>query len=96
MPYQFQTKFYRTAEEMCRAIASACLSPGSLKDRERMLAVLADGTDEELADDAIEGLGLDCRQDHATWMEERGVTREDIMRAFAYLRAYISSPDSGV
>ncbi len=48
-----------------------------------MLSLLADATDEELA--VIEGLGLSCRQNRAddaapaTWMEQRGLDRADIV-----------------
>jgi hypothetical protein len=77
---------------MCRAIASAWLSPDGRSDRNRALVFLAEARNEDLADHAIKGPGLDCCEDHVdnceppTWMEERGVTREDIMAAFAWLR----------
>ncbi len=79
----------------------ALLSPGGLKDRDHVLAVPAEATDEELTDDAIESLGVNCREDHTdevpppTWMEQRGITRDDIVRAFACLRANLSNPEAG-
>ncbi len=98
MVYEFQTKHYQTADDMCRALASEWLCPDCLNDRERMLAFLADATDEELADAAIEGLGLNFRDGHThktappTGMEQRGVTRDDIVRAFACVRTHLSDP----
>ncbi|MEK4031626.1 hypothetical protein WOC76_21370 [Methylocystis sp. IM3] len=90
MAYEFQSKLYQTAEGMCRAIASTWLSPVGLNNRERMLEFLADSTDEELADDAIKGFGLDRPEgDNAelsTWMEDRGIIRNDIASAFARIR----------
>jgi hypothetical protein len=96
MTYEFQSTLYQTATEMCRALAFTWLVPGSLCDRAHALAMLADATDVELADDAIEGLGLNCCRDSnattaapPTWLEERGVTRDDIAAGFAWLRGNI-------
>ena len=92
MRYEFRSKLYRTAEEMCRAIASSWLSPSGRNDRKQMDEILAFKTDEELADDAVKGLGLDCSEASSrnrqpcTWMEERGIIRENIVAAFARLR----------
>jgi hypothetical protein len=96
MNYEFQSTLYQTGTEMSRAVAFTWLAPGSLCDRAHALAMLADATDVELADDAIEGLGLDCRREGnaaaaapPTWLEERGVTRDDIAAGFAWLRETI-------
>ncbi len=62
-----------------------------------MAEILAFKTNEQLAEDAINGLGLDCGGHYAdkaeppTWMDERGITREDIAAAFARLRASFHS-----
>jgi hypothetical protein len=89
---EFQSKLYQTAQEICRAVALAWLSFGGRSDPKQVAAILAYKTNQELADDAIKGFGLGLRTDHAkgskplTWMEQRGVTREDIAAAFASLR----------
>ncbi len=92
MRYEFQSKLYKTPDELCEAIASTWLSPGGHNDREQASAILAFKTNEALANDAIMGFGLDCREGHAndpeqcTWMEDRGITRENIVAAFARIR----------
>ncbi|MGJ0506549.1 MAG: hypothetical protein ACR652_05305 [Methylocystis sp.] len=92
MRYEFQSMLYQTADEMCLAIASTWLSPSGRNDRKQMDEILAYKTNEELADDAVKGLGLDCSEASSrnpqpcTWMEERGITRDNIVAAFARVR----------
>jgi hypothetical protein len=81
MAYEFLSSSYPTASDLCVAIASTWLSGSGLADLERMRAFLADATDGELADDAIDGLRLS-----GSWMEERGIERGDVAAGFARVR----------
>lgn len=90
--YEFQSMSYRTSGEMAAAIAGEWLSACGHNPREFMVEELRHHTDAELADDCIEGWALNQKPDWLgeenpkTWMEQREISRDDIVAAFADLR----------
>lgn len=108
MAYEFQGSLYRTPRGMCDAIVEMWLCAHGKNKRADMLEALATMTNQQLADECIEGWGLDeeilgqwpCVPDlpldeqpeligkwrPITWMEEREISRGDIVRAFGDLR----------
>lgn len=95
MTYEFQNTLYRTPREVADAIAAEWLSAGGENGRITVEAELANNTDAELAEAAIDGWGLHEIYQHPayyyegqTWLEDRGLEPSDIERAFARLRAH--------
>lgn len=90
MTYEFQGKRYRTESEMLLALASEYLSESSLYDEGFQQWALAKFSDEELAADCIQVLGLsepDPLACDRTWLEVRDLDRSDIEAAFYDIRA---------
>ncbi|MEK4031556.1 hypothetical protein WOC76_20190 [Methylocystis sp. IM3] len=97
MAYEFQTKLYQSSDDLCRAIAATWLSESALKWQKQMATILAYKTNEELADDAVKGLGLVCceprsaKAERPKRKEQRGLTREDIAAGFAWVREHLDA-----
>lgn len=90
MSYIFRKTRYRTAAEMCDAVATAWLDDDQLAP-----IALADSTDMDLARDVIREWSLDRGPDGlhglVSWLDERGCEPGDIAEAFGRLRARIAS-----
>ena len=91
MTHEFQSILYRTSREMCDAIAKEWLSGGGANSRDDMVDALEKMTDEELADECIEGWGLSAPNDGddpngPSWMDARDATYDDLITAFQVLR----------
>jgi hypothetical protein len=81
MTYEFQSTLFGNASEMHAAIAGEFLSAGGMNSEDFQREYLADHTNEEMADEAIEGWDLS-----GEWAEKRDFTRDDLIEAFADLR----------
>lgn len=91
---EFQGILYRSPREMCDGVADAWLTAGGLNDAVFIRDVLERTTADKLADEVIEawGFGLASENEEfaaereerkaATWMDERGIDRDDIVAAF--------------
>jgi hypothetical protein len=62
MSWTFQGIAYQTKRDYYAAIALEWLSAGGLRDRQSVRKTLAETSDDELADEAIEGWSLDGQQ----------------------------------
>jgi len=91
--YEFQGTLYSSRREMLDAIATSWLSAGGLNDRVFIEESLAEMTARDLADEVIEGWGLDyIDDDHA--LSHMGINHYDadmLARAFERVAA---DPDS--
>jgi hypothetical protein len=81
MSYEFQSMLYRTEREMHIAIAESYLSAGGNNDNETMLKFLAEMSDTDLANDAIENWELKDNPDFNT--DELVAAMADIRNNFA-------------
>ena len=92
MSYEFGSILYRTPREMCDGIAEQWLSAGGTNKLPDMQEALDRLTDEQLADECIEGWGLDEPVDQGddfpnpTCMQTREAERDDLVTAFQVLR----------
>lgn len=92
MSYEFGSMLYPNARAMCDAIAEQWLCAGGNNKLPEMRKALTHYTDEQLADECIEGWGLDEEVDQGddfpnpTWMQARHATRDDLITAFQVLR----------
>lgn len=96
MSYEFQNILHRSAAAMAAAIAEEWLTAGGANTtaviREE---ILPGATAESLADEAIEGWGLDQpdqEREGKTWMEARDTERADLVAAFEALIEQYSGP----
>jgi hypothetical protein len=81
MTYEFQSTLFRNASEMHAAIAQEFLSAGGTASAAFQREYLADHSDAEIADEAIEGWNLS-----GEWAETSDFSREGLIAAFADLR----------
>lgn len=91
MTYEFGSSLYRNPREMCDAVAEQWLSAGGANDLADMLQFLNQMTDAQLADECIEGWGLNQPVDSddpesPTWLAARDTDRDDLITAFQVLR----------
>jgi hypothetical protein len=93
MTYEFQNTIYRTSTDLLDAIAYEWLTAGGLNGPDVIKELQADKTDAELARECIKGWGLDEPFDGSddedpprSWMDERGITEEDLVEAFNQYR----------
>ena len=94
MQLEFQNTLYTSPSDMTFAIAQAWLT-ASGKNRSSDVARFLDAqADAELADEAIQAwrldkhpyAGMDAPAAEKTWMEQRGITRYDVIGGFAQYR----------
>lgn len=83
--FEFQGALYRNKREVAAAIATAWIEAGGLNTSEDVRQILASTTDENLADECIFGWDL-----HDEWLDERELTRNDIIKAFTEYRETLS------
>ena len=81
MTYEFQSSLFRNANEMHEAIAVEWLSGGGLNSEAFQREYLADWSDADTADVAIE-----CWRLSGEWAEARDFSRDELIKAFADLR----------
>ena len=81
MTYEFQSTLFRNANEMHAAIAGEWLSAGGANNDAFQREYLADYSDADMADEAIEGWDL-----RGEWAEKRDFTRDALIEAFVDLR----------
>ncbi len=96
---EFGGALYPTPRAMCHAIASAWMTADGNNTNADIAGFFGD-TDEQLADDCIQGWGLDqpvvtdtysCSEAEP-WMDERGIDRDDIIKGFAdYRREFMAA-----
>lgn len=84
--YEFQGCIYRTKFEMLDALVGQWLSEGGMNDRETMLGLLEDDSDQKLALKCVESWSLDAPRWEYSWMVKHMVNWEDMHAAFARLR----------
>jgi hypothetical protein len=85
MSYEFGGMLYRNSREMHIAIAKTWLSANGRSTRADMSEALATLTDDELADEAIDGWSLGEEDDDGI-ARPTGFARADLIAAFADLR----------
>lgn len=95
MKLEFQSMLFRTASDLCDAIAIEWLTAGGLNDEKYVAEALSDTSDDALALEVIQAWGLGLTPEPSglseaeaagTWLEQRGIDADDIARAFARLR----------
>lgn len=94
--FEFQSSLYRNAREVADAITFTWLTANGSNSSDDISGFLADHTDAELADEAIETLGLNaCQNEEAirydgavpvTWLGSRGLSRDALTAAFTRFR----------
>lgn len=95
--YEFGSSLYRNANEMVEAIVEQWLSANGKNDLLDQLEALRNLSDEQLADECIEGWGLEQPHDTdepggPTWLAWREASRDDIVEAFGDIRKRLTSP----
>jgi len=91
LTYEFQNTIYRTSADLLDAIAYEWLTAGGLNGPDVIKELQANQTDAELARECVKGWGLDEPFDDDadpphSWMDERGITEEDLVEAFNQYR----------
>ena len=81
MLYEFQSTAHRNLSEMSRAIAEEWLSAGGANSESQQREFLAESSDSDLADEAINAWDL-----RGEWAQAREFDRADLVEAFADLR----------
>lgn len=94
--FEFQSMLHRNAAECAAAIASAFMTADGMNNYDDVTELLANDTDDALADEAISGWGLDQmvpagfnadgNEIEAAWLETRELDRAAIVEAFADFR----------
>lgn len=95
MSFEFQSKAYNSAREMCAAIVSAWMFADKGNDTSDVAEILGTDTDDEIVDGLVRGWELDevVNEDGVrfgdepyTWLELQEATRADLVRAVAEFR----------
>lgn len=81
MTYEFQSTLFKNARQMADAIADEWLSAGGSNNSDVQREFLNSHSDDQMADEAIEGWGLS-----GEWAEKRNFEREHLIDAFSRLR----------
>ncbi len=79
---EFQGTLFRCTRDLANGIAGEWITAGGLNTDADIRGFFASSTDESLADDCINGWGLD-----AEWLGERDIDRSDIVAAMGRTRA---------